>query len=204
MIVEFFKIHVGNEEIFEMQTEKMKIIETELHGVKIIEPSVFGDERGFFLESWNKDIFQANDLPTNFVQDNHSRSARNTVRGLHYQVNRPQGKLIRVIRGEAFDVAVDLRRSSPTFGQWTATTLSEENKRLIWIPEGFAHGCLILSEFADFEYRCTDYYSREDERTIRWDDSDLAIDWPLPEGESPVLSEKDKAGVALKEAETYA
>ena len=156
------------------------------------------------METWQAARYADNGIDTRFLQDNHSRSSQYTVRGLHYQVNQPQGKLIRVIRGEAFDVAVDLRRSSPTFGQWTSTMLSEDNKRLIWIPEGFAHGCLILSDFADFEYRCTDYYSREDERTIRWDDPDIGINWPLPDGATPVLSEKDQAGVAFKDAETYA
>ena len=149
----------------------MKFTPTTIPDVVIIEPDVHQDERGFFMETWQAARYAEGGINARFLQDNHSRSARNTVRGLHYQVNRPQGKLIRVIRGEAFDVAVDLRRSSPTFGQWISTMLSEENKRLIWIPAGFAHGCLILSEFADFEYRCTDYYSRDDERTIRWDDA---------------------------------
>jgi dTDP-4-dehydrorhamnose 3,5-epimerase len=179
----------------------MKVIETGLPGVLILEPRVFGDERGFFLESYNRQRFAELGLPTDFVQDNHSRSARNVLRGLHYQIRQPQGKLVRVVRGAVFDVAVDLRRSSPTFGRWEGIELSEDNRRMLWIPPGFAHGFLVLTEYADFLYKTTDFYAPEHERCLRWDDPEVGIAWPL-EGE-PVLSAKDRMGVALAMADVY-
>ena len=173
----------------------MHVLDTDLPDVKILEPRVFGDERGFFFESFNAQQF-AKDMgcSTAFVQDNHSRSARNVLRGLHYQIQQPQGKLVRVVSGEVFDVAVDIRRSSPTFGRWVGAYLSADNKRQMWVPEGFAHGFLVLSEFAEFLYKTTDYYAPEYERSIRWDDPDLGIDWPL-DGAIPQMAGKD-AGAA--------
>lgn len=180
----------------------MQVIATNLDGVLIVEPRVFGDERGFFYESFNARTFQeATGLAANFVQDNHSRSAQGVLRGLHYQVQQAQGKLVRVTQGEVYDVAVDLRRSSPSFGQWTGVYLSAENKRQLWIPEGFAHGFLVLSDYAEFLYKTTDYYAPAHERCIRWDDPTLAVDWPL-QG-SPLLSAKDQAGVAFRDAELF-
>jgi dTDP-4-dehydrorhamnose 3,5-epimerase len=182
----------------------MNVLSTANPDVKIIEPSVFGDHRGFFLESWNQSAFQAADLPTQFVQDNHSRSQRGTLRGLHYQFQRPQGKLVRVVSGCVFDVAVDLRRSSPHFGQSVAVELSAENHRMLWIPPGFAHGFLVLSETADFVYKCTDYYFPDYERSLIWNDATLQIRWPIALGEQPLLSAKDKAGLPLSECSTFA
>ncbi|WP_136797958.1 MULTISPECIES: dTDP-4-dehydrorhamnose 3,5-epimerase [Desulfosediminicola] len=180
----------------------MNIIPTELPEVLLLEPKVFGDDRGFFLESFNqKQWQQQTGLETNFVQDNHSRSARGVLRGIHYQIKQPQGKLVRVVAGEVFDVAVDLRRSSPNFGRWVGMVLSEENKRQLWVPPGFGHGFLVLSGSADFLYKATDYYAPEHERCIRWDDSELNISWPA--GIEPQLSAKDAEGVALAEAEVY-
>lgn len=169
--------------------------------VILIEPSVFGDARGFFLESWNRRSFAEHGLNLDFVQDNHSRSGHGVLRGLHYQIQQPQGKLVRVVNGEVFDVAVDLRRSSPTFGQWVGATLSAENHRLLWVPPGFAHGFCVLSEHADFLYKATDYYAAAHERTVLWNDPDIAIRWPL-QGE-PMLAPKDAAGSPLVEAECY-
>ncbi|MDH4563144.1 dTDP-4-dehydrorhamnose 3,5-epimerase [Pseudomonas sp. BN411] len=181
----------------------MKIVETQLTDVLVLEPKVFGDERGFFFESFNARTFaEATGVHRDFVQDNHSRSQRGVLRGLHYQVRQPQGKLVRVTQGEVFDVVVDLRRSSATFGNWAGIILSAENKRQLWVPEGFAHGFLVLSEYAEFLYKTTDYYAPEHERCIRWDDPDLAIDWPL--AEAPQLSAKDKAGVNFKDADLFA
>lgn len=178
----------------------MKITQTAIPDILLVEPKVFGDERGFFFESFNqKQWYEATGLNTVFVQDNHSLSAKNVLRGLHYQVNHPQGKLVRVIAGEVFDVAVDIRRSSPTFGQWVGVMLSAENKRQLWVPEGFAHGFLVVSAFAEFIYKTTDYWYPEYERCIAWNDPDLAITWPL-DGE-PVLAKKDAAGVAFSVAE---
>lgn len=178
----------------------MKVIATDLPEVLILEPKVFGDERGFFYESFNARAFaEATGLQREFVQDNHSRSQRGVLRGLHYQVQQPQGKLVRVTAGEVFDVAVDVRRGSPSFGRWVGVQLSADNKRQMWVPEGFAHGFLVLSEFAEFLYKTTDYYAPEHERCIRWDDPSLAIDWPL--SEAPQLSGKDQAGLSLGEAE---
>ena len=180
----------------------MNVIPTNLTGVLIIEPRVFGDERGFFYESYNERTFiEKTGIRTHFVQDNHSRSAKNVLRGLHYQIRQPQGKLVRVVAGSVFDVAVDLRRSSPTFGQWTAAELSAENKRMLWIPPQFAHGFLVTSDHAEFLYKTTDYYSPEHERCIAWSDPQLAIAWPL-EGE-PILSDKDRKGVAFGDAEVF-
>lgn len=179
----------------------MQLIPTAIPDVWIIEPKVFGDERGFFFESYNRRTLAGLGLQAEFVQDNDSRSARGVLRGLHYQLHHPQGKLVRVIAGEVFDVAVDLRRSSPTFGQWVSATLSDENKRMMWLPEGFAHGFLTLSESAEFLYKTTDYWHPEDERSIAWNDPDLAISWPL--SNEPQLAAKDRAGVSLREAEVY-
>ncbi|MCY1531420.1 dTDP-4-dehydrorhamnose 3,5-epimerase [compost metagenome] len=181
----------------------MKVIPSGLCEVLILEPEVFGDARGFFYESFNARTFaDTTGVEREFVQDNHSRSQRGVLRGLHYQVQRAQGKLVRVTHGEVFDVAVDLRRNSPTFGRWTGVRLSAENKRQLWIPEGFAHGFLVLSEYAEFLYKTTDYYAPEHERCIRWDDPDLAIEWPL--AEAPQLSAKDKTGVNFKDADLFA
>ncbi len=181
----------------------MNIVRTDIPDVLIVEPKVFGDARGFFFESFNQRRFaELTGLDLQFVQDNHSRSARGVLRGLHYQVSQPQGKLVRVIAGEVFDVCVDLRRQSPTFGKSVCLTLSEQNQRQLWIPPGFAHGFLVTSESADFVYKTTDYYAPEHERSLQWNDPALGIAWPLA-GE-PALSAKDRAGVPLAQAETYA
>jgi len=181
----------------------VNVTETALPGVMLIEPRVFGDARGFFLESWNAAAFAAAGIDAAFVQDNHSRSAKGVLRGLHYQIREPQGKLVRVVSGSVFDVAVDLRRSSPTFGQSTGHLLSGENKHMLWIPAGFAHGFLVLSDTADFLYKCTTLYAPQHERAIAWDDPALAIDWPL-EGTVPQLSAKDAGAPRLEAAETFA
>ena len=175
----------------------MKVIPTAIADVLIVEPKVFGDARGFFFESFNQQAFKnATGLDLNFVQDNHSRSARGVLRGLHYQVQQPQGKLVRVVRGAVFDVAVDLRKTSATYGTWVGMELSEENKRQMWIPPGFAHGFLTLSDTADFLYKTTDYYEPQFERCIAWNDPTLAIAWPLA-GATPQISVKDQAGALL-------
>jgi len=180
----------------------MIIIPTEIPEVLMIEPQVFGDERGFFLESFNENRFsEKTGLNVSFVQDNHSRSVQHVLRGLHYQVSQPQGKLVRVVVGEILDVAVDIRRSSPTFGKWVGCLLSAANKRQLWIPAGMAHGFLVVSDVAEVLYKATDYYAPQYERSLRWDDPDLAIDWDLKA--PPVLSAKDKAGALLKDAEVY-
>ncbi|WP_322978991.1 dTDP-4-dehydrorhamnose 3,5-epimerase [Pseudomonas sp. C11] len=182
----------------------MNIIATALPEVLIIEPQVFGDERGFFYESFNAKRFaELTGVQRDFVQDNHSRSARGVLRGLHYQLQQAQGKLVRVTAGEVYDVAVDVRRSSPTFGKWVGVHLSAQNKRQLWVPEGFAHGFLVLSDYAEFLYKTTDYYAPAHERSIRWDDPQLAIDWPL-DGLTPVLSAKDQQASAFAEAEVFA
>lgn len=181
----------------------MKITETSIPDVKIIEPKVFGDERGFFMETWNEKAFREAGIDATFVQDNHSRSVKNTLRGLHYQIKQPQGKLVRVTRGEVFDVAVDLRTNSPTFGQWVGEYLSEENNRMLWVPPGFAHGFLVTSDTADFQYKCTDIYAPEHERSIHWADKELAIDWPLDINSEPLVSEKDKQAASFAQAEKY-
>jgi dTDP-4-dehydrorhamnose 3,5-epimerase len=181
----------------------MKVQSTSIPDVLLIEPKVFGDARGFFFESFNlRQWQQATGLDTVFVQHNHSRSVKNVLRGLHYQIKQPQGKLVRVVEGEVFDVAVDLRRSSPTFGQWAGEILSAENKRQLWVPEGFAHGFLVLSAAAEFLYLTTDYYAPEHERAIIWNDPDLNIAWPLADG-GPALSEKDKKAGRFSEAELF-
>ena len=180
----------------------MKAIATAIPDILVIEPAVFGDARGFFFESWNERAFDALvGGAVRFVQDNHSMSARNVLRGLHYQVRQAQGKLVRVVAGEVYDVAVDLRRSSPTFGRWVGERLSAENHRMMWVPPGFAHGFVVLSESAEFLYKTTDYYAPEHERTLLWNDPALAIDWPI-EG-SPVLKPKDASGTPLAQAETF-
>ena len=181
----------------------MNVKPTSIPDVLLIEPKVFGDERGFFFESFSQRQWQqATGLNTAFVQHNHSRSLKNVLRGLHYQVQQPQGKLVRVVQGEVFDVAVDIRRSSPTFGQWAGEILSAENKRQLWVPEGFAHGFLVLSESAEFLYQTTNYYAPEHERAIIWNDPDLNIVWPLA-GE-PNLSAKDRQAKSFREAELFA
>ncbi|MDR1849570.1 MAG: dTDP-4-dehydrorhamnose 3,5-epimerase [Zoogloeaceae bacterium] len=182
-----------------MQVERLAIPE-----VLLFTPKVFGDARGFFFESFNERDFRAQGLPeVCFVQDNHSKSARLVLRGLHYQIRQAQGKLVRVIAGEVFDVAVDIRRASSTFGQWVGVRLSAENRQQLWIPPGFAHGFLCLSEYAEFLYKTTDYYAPAEERCLLWNDPDLAIDWPL-KGEAPRLSGKDEQGIPLRSAEVFA
>ncbi len=180
----------------------MKVIDTSIPDVKIIEPTVFGDERGFFMETWSQQKFEelVTGKPTSFVQDNHSKSKQGILRGLHYQTENTQGKLVRVTSGEVFDVAVDIRKGSATYGQWVGVYLSAENKRQLWVPEGFAHGFYVTSDEAEFVYKCTDYYNPNAEVSIRWDDKDLAIEWPFKS--EPMLSEKDKYGVELLEVES--
>lgn len=181
----------------------MKVVPTRIPELLILEPRVFGDARGFFMESFNARVFlDATGVKTDFVQDNHSRSQQGVLRGLHYQICQPQGKLVRVVQGCVFDVAVDLRRTSPTFGQWQGVELSEENKRMFWIPPGFAHGFVVLSDSADFLYKATDYYAPEHERSLLWNDPALGIEWPLA-GLTPLLSAKDLAGKPLAECETF-
>ncbi len=180
----------------------MNIVECAIPGPLIIEPAVFGDERGFFLESWNARTFAQNGLDLDFVQDNHSRSQKGVLRGLHFQNPGAQGKLVRVTRGAVFDVALDLRRSSPHFGRWASVTLSAQNKRLFWVPEGFAHGFLTLEDDTDFLYKCTAPYAPENEHTLAWDDPDLAIAWPIA-GMDVQLSPKDRDGVSLEAVKAY-
>ena len=176
---------------------------TAIPDVLILEPKVFGDDRGFFFESYNRRTFrEATGRDVDFVQDNHSRSARHVLRGMHYQIHQPQGKLVRVTAGEVFDAVVDLRRSSPTFGQWVGVTLSAANRRMLWVPEGFAHGFVVTSESADFLYKTTDYYAPEHERSLLWNDPAVGIDWPIV-GAQPLLKPKDAAGAPLAEAETF-
>ena len=180
----------------------MRAIPTAIAEVLVIEPAVFGDARGAFFESWNRRAFsKLAGRDVDFVQDNHSVSARGVLRGLHYQLRQPQGKLVRVVAGEVFDVAVDLRRSSPTFGRWVGETLSAQNRRMMWVPEGFAHGFLVLSDLAEFLYKTTDYYAPEHERTLLWNDPAIGVTWPL-DG-APVLKPKDAAGTPLASAETF-
>ena len=179
----------------------MRVIPTQLPDVVLIEPKVFGDARGFFFESWNEREFERAGIRARFVQDNHSRSGKGVLRGLHYQIRQPQGKLVRVAEGEVFDVAVDLRRSSPTFGRWDGARLSAQSKAMLWIPAGFAHGFCVLSDFAEVLYKATDFYAPEHERSIAWNDPELAIDWPF--SGAPVLSPKDAAGVRLRDAELF-
>lgn len=180
----------------------MDVVRTDIDDVLVVEPRVFGDQRGFFYESFNqRDWEETTGLKTRFVQDNHSRSSRGVLRGLHYQVAQIQAKLVRVVVGEVFDVAVDLRKDSRTFGQWVGVHLSAENKRQLWVPEGFAHGFLVLSEVAEFLYKTTDYYAPEHERAILWNDPDIRISWPL--NTAPILSEKDQRALMLKDAELF-
>jgi dTDP-4-dehydrorhamnose 3,5-epimerase len=181
--------------------DAIRKIPTSIPGVVILEPRVFGDERGFFLESYNERAFAELGIKERFVQDNHSSSRRNVLRGLHYQIKQAQGKLVRAVEGEILDVAVDVRRSSPTFGGWEAVRLSGENKRMLWIPAGFAHGFLVISETAQVLYKATDYYAPEHERTLMWNDPNLKIDWKL-EGD-PIVSAKDQRGLTLRDAETF-
>ena len=176
---------------------------TAIPEVVLIRPQVFGDARGFFMESWERRKFASAGLDLDFVQDNHSHSARHILRGLHYQIKQPQGKLVRVTSGRVFDVAVDIRRASPTFGRWVGVELSAENHHMLWVPPGFAHGYLVLSDSADFLYKVTDFWAPEHERAIRWDDPTLGVRWPLPAGVQPVLSGKDDAAPSLEAAEVY-
>lgn len=181
----------------------MQVQHTEIPDVRILEPRVYGDERGYFFEAYNRAVFSTLlDADPQFVQDNQSRSAHGVLRGLHYQIQQPQGKLVRVLSGEIFDVAVDIRRSSPTFGRWVGVRLSAQNHRQLWVPEGFAHGFYVTSDFAEVLYKTTDFYAPEHERSIQWNDPDLAIDWPI-EG-APNLSDKDLRGVAFRDAEVFA
>ena len=179
----------------------MKVTPTRLPDVLLIEPRVFADSRGLFFESWNEREFERAGIGARFVQDNHSRSVRGVLRGLHYQINRPQGKLVRVVAGEIFDVAVDIRRSSANFGRWEGIRLSADSRNMLWVPVGFAHGFCVLSELAEVLYKTTDFYSLEHERCLLWNDPELRIDWPLPA--APILSPKDAAGVPLRDAETF-
>jgi len=181
----------------------MNVTETALPEVKLIDPRVFGDDRGFFFESWNAQAFAAAGIDATFVQDNHSRSARGVLRGLHYQLEAPQGKLVRVTAGAVFDVAVDLRRSSPRFGHWVGYELSAANKHMLWVPPGFAHGFVTLSDSVDFLYKCTTFYAPQHERAVIWNDPDIGIEWPL-DGGTPLLSAKDAAAALLADAEGFA
>lgn len=181
---------------------KFKINETSIKGVYIIEPTVFGDDRGYFMETYNQNEFKESGLDLNFVQDNQSKSTKGVLRGLHFQYNHPQGKLVRVINGEVFDVAVDLRKNSPTYGKWEGVILSESNKKQFYIPEGFAHGFLVLSDEAEFTYKCTDFYDPDDEGGIRWNDPEIGINWPLKNIEDVKLSEKDENWKSMDETPT--
>ena len=182
----------------------MQATPTAIPDVVLLEPKVFGDERGFFLESYSERVFEQLGLPTRFVQDNHSKSTRGVLRGLHYQLANPQGKLIRALQGEIFDVAVDLRKSSPTFGKWVGELLTADNKRLLWIPPGFGHGFLVVSETAEVAYKASAFYDPASERSLLWNDPAVGIEWPLDGIGEPVLSAKDKAGTLLKDAEVFA
>src|SRR6187455_524027 len=182
----------------------MNVISTSISEVLVIEPKVFGDNRGFFFESFNhKNFSQATGLDVKFVQDNHSRSVKGVLRGLHYQIRQPQGKLVRVVRGQVFDVAVDIRRSSPTFGQWVGVELTEDNYRQLWVPPGFAHGFYVLSDTADFLYKTTDYYFPDLERSLLWNDPAIAVSWPIEADVSPIVSAKDKIAPKLTDAELF-
>ena len=181
----------------------MKYTPLEIPDVILIEPEVFGDHRGFFMETFREDEFNEKTTISHFVQGNHSKSAKGILRGLHYQIKQPQGKLVRVISGEVFDVAVDIRKLSPTFGRWVGVNLSAENKKMLWVPPGFAHGFYVLSDEAEFTYKCTDYYAPEHERSILWNDDSINITWPLIPDTEPILSEKDRNAASLKTAEVY-
>jgi len=181
----------------------VEFIPTRIPDVVLIKPKVFGDPRGYFLESWQEARFAAAGLPLHFVQDNHSRSSQWILRGLHYQIQHTQGKLLRVTRGAIFDVAVDMRRSSPTFGQWVGVELNDTNHHMLWVPPGFAHGFLTLSDDVDFLYKCTDVYSPQHDRAVRWDDPQIGIEWPLPAGVAPLLSAKDSVAPSFADADTF-
>jgi len=181
----------------------MKFIATPLRDVYLLEPKVFGDQRGFFMETWSQEAFRAAGFDLKFVQDNHSRSAHGTLRGLHFQMEHTQGKLVRVTAGEVFDVVVDLRRSSPTLGKWYGVHLSAENQRMLWVPPGFAHGFYVTSDYADFLYKCTDIYHPASEKTLAWNDPSVGIEWPLPAGETPRLSAKDAQGLSWDDAPRF-
>jgi dTDP-4-dehydrorhamnose 3,5-epimerase len=181
----------------------MKFEPLAIPDVVLLTPQLFADSRGFFMETWQDKKFEAAGIDAVFVQDNHSLSIQGTLRGLHYQIKQAQGKLVRVVAGELFDVAVDLRKSSKTFGQWVGDRLSAENKKMLWVPPGFAHGFYVISAKAEFVYKCTDYYAPKHARSIRWDDPDLGIDWPLIDGQQPLLSDKDRSSVNLIAAECY-
>jgi len=181
----------------------MEFVHTRISDVILIKPEVFGDNRGYFMEIWHEKKFLEVGIQVNFVQDNHSKSSQGILRGLHYQITQPQGKLVRVIQGEVYDVAVDLRRSSPTFGKWVGEILSSDNKKILWVPPGFAHGFYVTSNSAEIIYKCTDFYAPQYERSLQWDDKDLNIDWPLVNNTPPVLSDKDSAGISFKDAEHY-
>lgn len=181
---------------------KFKFIKTAIEGVYIIEPTIFGDERGYFMETYHAGEFKEAGLDFNFVQDNQSKSKKGVMRGLHFQYKKPQGKLVRVIKGEVFDVAVDLRKNSPTYGKWEGVILSEENRKQFYVPEGFAHGFLVLSDEAEFTYKCTDFYDSADEGGILWDDEDIGIEWPVDDVDGVILSDKDKQWKTLKETIT--
>ncbi len=181
----------------------MKFLQTPISDVTLIEPQVFGDARGFFMETWHADKFSLSGISAKFLQDNHSRSTQWTLRGLHLQVRHAQGKLVRVTKGSVFDVVVDLRKSSPSYGQWWGTELSAENNRMLWVPPGLAHGILVTSASADLLYKCTEFYYPADERTLAWNDSTLNIHWPLAAGNTPILSEKDARGVAFGAIEKF-
>ena len=181
----------------------MNFIKTSIPDVVLIEPKVFGDHRGFFLESWRQDTFREQVADVEFVQDNHSKSNQGILRGMHYQTEQTQGKLVRVTSGTVFDVAVDMRRSSPTFGEWVGYELSAKNKHMLWVPAGFAHGFYVMSESAEFVYKCTNYYAPQFEHSLLWNDPELSIEWPLINGALPMLSEKDKQGVLFADTECF-
>lgn len=181
----------------------MKFIKSPIQDVVIIEPEIFGDHRGFFMEVWEKNKFSNAGIDKDFVQDNHSKSGKGILRGLHYQITQPQGKLVRAVFGEIFDVAVDLRKTSPTFGRWVGEILSDTNRKMLWVPPGFAHGFYVISESAEVCYKCTDYYAPQFERSLLWNDPELGIDWPLEDKQQPLLSDKDSHGLPLKEAEVF-
>ena len=181
----------------------MKVVNTSIPDVKIIEAQVFGDERGFFMEIFRASIMDELTGGKPFVQDNHSKSAQGILRGLHYQMQQTQGKLVRVVQGAVFDVAVDMRKDSATFGQWVGEVLSAENKKQLWVPEGFAHGFYVMTESAEFVYKCTDYYAPEFDRSLKWNDPEVGIEWPLVDGKQPLLSEKDESGKSFMEADTF-
>ncbi len=181
----------------------MKFIPSAIPDVILIEPNVFGDHRGFFMETWQRKTFAENGIDFDFVQDNHSKSAHGILRGLHYQMEQTQGKLVRVVEGSVFDVAVDMRRSSSTFGQWVGYELSADNRRMMWVPPGFAHGFYVMSDSAEFVYKCTDYYAPEHEQSLLWNDPALKIDWPLVNGKAPILSDKDAIAPVFIDAQTF-